>query len=186
MDARIQQVTINFPTTITKGDSQIINVVLDDYSASNGWTLWLLLNGPVPLTLEATTATDGSFDLNLTSVLTSTLEPSFHQAVMYVTKGVERITLQSTRTEVLPDPTEFAYVNQDFRTFEEKMVDALEALLQRRASNSQLDILRTSIDGKELDRLSPVEIADLRDKYKAKVLSQQGKIPRRILYTFKR
>lgn len=181
-------VAITFPTTITQGDSYTTTYTLEDYPSNDGWSLYAHIQGNNTLTIVCTVDTLGNYVLDLTTVETSTLSPGSYQIVFYVTKTGQRIVVSKLLFDVAPDF--LSDTATDFRSFNQKMVDALEALLLRRADNFQLDLLRTSIDAKEFERMSVDDIQMLLDKYKMKVQNEQrtkkGRSPwgRRVTWNF--
>jgi hypothetical protein len=66
------------------------------------------------------------------------------------------------------------------------MLDAIEAFIEKRATQGQLDHLMSEIDQKKLQRMSMTELVALRDHYKSKVMAIKNTAPRKFLYQFTR
>jgi hypothetical protein len=147
-----------------------------------GWVLKLAFNGKAPQLVLSCSALDTDTH-HLALATTSGLLAGEYQVVFFSERPGERKTLSTSRLTVAPNPVGTTNI-LDFRSFEEQMLDAIEALIMRRASNAQLDMIKSSIDGKEFERMNANDLLRLRDKFKAKVLAQKGRSIKRILYHF--
>ena len=72
------------------------------------------------------------------------------------------MTLQSGRIEILPDLTQATSVT-DLRSHVKKVLDAIESLLEGKAS---ADILGYSIAGRSISKMNPTELIEWRDLYR--------------------
>lgn len=174
---------IDFPISFTQGDSFTFKTILTDYPTSSGYELHLAIRGLSSADLEASISEE-QYVFAFTTSITASLTPGVYKATFYLVKAAERITLQTTNLEVLEDPILMG--NIDMRSHEEIMLDAIEAFMQNRATKGQLDHLMTEIDGKKLERMNMLELIQLRDYYKAKVMSFKNQAPRKFLYQFTR
>ena len=173
----------DFPSTITQGDSFKFTTPIDEYTPTDGYTLNLAIRGLSSADIVATTLLS-DYIIDIPSSISSTLTPGTYKAIFFVTKGIERVTLYSKSLEVLEDPILMG--NIDMRSHEEIMLDAIEAFIEKRATQGQLDHLMSEIDQKKLQRMSMTELVALRDHYKAKVIAQTNRAPRKFLYSFVR
>lgn len=173
----------SFPSSIVQGDSFTFKTYVSEYSPTDGYELRLAIRGLSSADVTATTLA-GQYIFDITTSITASLTPGVYKAIFYVVKGIERITLKSSVLEVIDDPILLG--NIDLRTHEEIMLDAIEAYMQNRATNNQLDHIMTEIDGKKLQRMTMNELTQLRDHYKTKVMALKNKAPRKFLYQFTR
>lgn len=153
----------DIPSKIVAGDSLSWKKSLSDYPAST-WTLvYHLLNQQKKITITA--AADG--DDHLVEIPIGTSDDYTVGAYKYiatVSDGTERYKIDEGRVEVTPD-----YANlesADLRTHAEKVLEALEAVIEGKASADQLTY---SIAGRSISRYSPDEILQWRDSYQAEV-----------------
>jgi len=149
---------------------------VDGYSAVDGWALayfYILQSGDVEVAL--TTAQDGDGSGFLATIdataaaLFTTVGTWLWRAV--VTKGTETVTVDRGRLELL-DTLEGT---GDRRLWLEKIVDALEAKLEGRATTQQLGY---SVEGRSLSLMGFAEVLDARDRLKAEltaVLDQEAR-----------
>ena len=173
----------NFPSTITQGDSFTFTTPIEEYPPTAGYTLNLAIRGLSSVDIIAATLLS-DYIIDIPSSVSSTLTPGTYKAIFFVTKGIERVTLYSKSLEVLEDPILIG--NIDMRSHEQIMLDAIEAFIEKRATQGQLDHLMSEIDAKKLQRMSMTELVALRDHYKAKVIAQTNRAPRKFLYSFVR
>jgi hypothetical protein len=173
----------DFPSTITQGDSFTFTTSIDEYPPTDGYTLNLAIRGLSSADIVATTLAS-DYIIDIPTSISSTLTPGTYKAIFFATKGIERITLYSKSLEVLEDPILMG--NIDMRSHEQIMLDAIEAFIEKRATQGQLDHLSTEIDAKKLQRMSMTDLVALRDHYKSKVMVQTNKAPRKFLYQFTR
>lgn len=81
---------------------------------------------------------------------------------------------------VLPDPASIA-VGADLQSHEEKVLAAIEAVIEKRAT---LDQQAYSLNGRTLQRTPIADLLKLRDYYRAAVQSRLKKLPRKALVQF--
>lgn len=86
----------------------------------------------------------------------------------YITKTSDsnRIMVDSGRTSITEN---LANTNADLRSHAKKVVDAIEAVIENRASMDQSSM---SIAGRSLSRMSIDELMTFRDRYKAEYLKE--------------
>ena len=86
----------------------------------------------------------------------------------YITRSAdsERIMVDSGRTEIT---TNLANTNADLRSHAKKVLDAIEAVMENRASMDQSSM---SIAGRSLSRTPLPDLLELRDRYKAEYLKE--------------
>lgn len=178
------------PSQLIQGNSWSLTYKPDDPSITeaNGWSLNLALRGP--------TDTDvvGTFD-TFTSTYTITIdttvaayEPGLYSFMVYLTKPTQRTMVSVGNCTVVGDP--LLTIGLDLRSHNVKMLEALDAFLERRATNNQIDHIRSSIGDsntrKELERMSFTELQALRQQYLRLVKQEQGAYPKGYVFGFKR
>ncbi len=89
-------------------------------------------------------ADSGDYLMQISSATSAEYEVAAYRWSAYITRTAdnERIRVESGFTEVTPDR---AIDSTDPRDFAKKMVDLIEAAIERRATNSQLDVLAYSL-----------------------------------------
>lgn len=171
------------PTEIVKGDKFAWrrDDLVAGYPAIDGWSLayvlvWL---GGSTLTVPMTPDASGWKAIADAASWTVGRADWFLQAnhASFGKTTVDRGTLT-----VLPDPAA-AGASYDPRSHARKVLDALEAAIEGRASKTDLET--TFTDGRSIKRLSHKELLDMRDAYAAKVRAEErraaGKGPGRVL-----
>jgi len=137
------------PTIFTAGDTVAWEISLADYPASTGWTLkyrLLSLAGKLDIT---STANGDKHAVSISAVTSATYPPGDYQFQKYVEQGsgagLIRHTLVGGTITIAPDLSAAA-VPTDTRTFNKKMLDAIDAVLEGTASQAELQT-ETTIDG---------------------------------------
>ena len=155
------------------GDTFDQTVEVADYPASEGWTLKYSLTArfatPTQLTiiLTASTNADGvRYDLEEAPATTAAWEPGAYTWARWVEKSGARQTLnESGQLVIKSDPANTAQ-GHDGRTHAKKVLDAIEAVIENRAT---LDQENYTIAGRSLSRTPLKELQKLRADYKAEV-----------------
>lgn len=178
------------PGTITTGDSMSWNVSLPDYPAGD-WVLhYAMFNAGGNYAFDA--GADGvTHVVSLAIADTAAWTPGRYDWTAYVTRGTERKVITTGTFIIKPDPT--AGTNYDARSHARKMLDAIEAALENRATTQQLDMIRGTFGDRAIE-LAPEKLIVARDKYKAEVATedrqakmQRGeRVPRNIKIKFTR
>ena len=149
------------PTEFRAGDTISWKRSLDDYKASDSWVLNYAFRGAAG-TIDVTATADS--DDHLVSIAPSTsaaYSAGIYDVIGYVTKGSDRYTVFSSRIEILVDLAT-AGSSYDGRSHVKKTLDAIEAVLENRATK---EILKSTIEGVEIERISHEELLRFRAKY---------------------
>ena len=156
------------PSSLRAGDTLAWRKVLPDYPATE-WTLgYTLINSSAKITI--TGSADGvEHVINVAAATSGAYTAGKYDYVAHVTKGAERVTVGSGRIEVLPNLA--AATTYDNRSHARKMLDAIESLLQNKATADQLDLLETQFDTRVMKR-DPGKLFALRDRYRAEVANE--------------
>jgi len=163
--------TFQIPGRIVAGDTLRWTDQVPDYPASDGWTLhYAIFSDQGIYHVDATASgTDHAFDVPASQ--TAKWQPGRYEWTAYVDNAAgERHTLGAGFLQVLPDPA--ATTPQDRRSHARRMLDAIEAALEQRATEQDLDLLRAQFGDQRVDR-DPAQLIALRDRYRAEVQAEE-------------
>ena len=123
--------------------------------------------GSKKFTLTATEA-DDTYYIEAASSSTTSYSIGDYVWDAYITKTSDsnRVLVDSGRTTITEN---LANTNADLRSHAKKVVDAIEAVIENRASMDQSSM---SIAGRSLSRMSIDELLTFRDRYKAEYLKE--------------
>ena len=156
---------------IVAGDSANFTDEFPGYLASAGWQLsYVLMNIQKEhhVTYEATANGDG-FERLIRPSDSAQLPAGIYERSAVLSLGDLRKTYSLSSVNVLPDPSN-AY---DSRSYPEKMLAAIEAVLENRASRIEAEY--TTSSGRQLKLLSPDELIVLRSRFMREVNTQKNK-----------
>lgn len=158
------------PTAPRAGDSWQWTRALPDYPASS-WTLtYTAWNATAAFSLVATAAADGStHSIRATPAATAAHSAGRYDWVARVSDGTDTFTVATGIWRILPAVGSA----QDSRSHARKMLDAINALLEGRASDGDLDVVRTGI-GDHATQYDPAALIKLRQQYAAAVASEDS------------
>lgn len=157
------------PSCLVAGDTWKWSRAEPDYPASDGWTLqYIFKSAAGEFTIDS--VADGS----LHSVVVDTATTAGYQAGSYTwqvsaNKGGERYTLRSGTLKVEPDFTAAGAL--DNRSHARKVLDNIEAVIERRATRDQMSF---SVEGRSLSRTPIADLIALRDRYRREVREEEG------------
>lgn len=120
--------------------------------------------------ITITASADGTdYLVSETSATTASYTVGVYHWQAYITRISDsaRITIDSGTFEVLPNRSA---ATTDPRTHAKIMLDKIESLLEGKAAS---DVASYSIAGRSLTKMSPKELKDWRNHYKAEVLQQE-------------
>lgn len=161
-------------TLAMSGDDAIS---VPEYPASDGWTLKYRLTPQfstptqAPIELTAVTNADGErYDITAAPAVTALWKPGSYQWSRWVEKSGARQTLDHAvgQLDVLPDPAASAQ-GDDARSHARKMLEAIEAVLESRATSTQREMVAYTIGSRsiEFDKdESKADLLVLHSKYK--------------------
>lgn len=174
------------PTSIAAGTTLRWSVVVDQYPASEGWSATLYLRGESAIDVPALWV-DGChlFEVDATTTASwgagsyrAVLRMELNGTVVDVPQGNVRVTQNVATIEA----------GHDGRSHAEKVLEAVEAVIEGRAS---LDQERYRIANRELQRTPLSELLRLRTRYREEVRTAKAKASgrsgygRQIRVTFK-
>lgn len=187
MTVSIVSIPLGEPAEIRAGDTAVWEKSLLDYPAT-AWTLaYTLINSSSKISITST-ASGSDHYIEISAVTTGAWPVGDYDWISTVTNGStgERYTIASGRLEVLKNFASTALTAYDNRSHARIMLDAIEATLEARATDSQLDILVTSVGDRSITKDRETLIT-LRNRYRAEVAAEEraaGLRPRRVLARF--
>lgn len=157
------------PTTIRAGDSCQWYHADPDYSPDDEYVLtYSLLFPSGKISIVANDNGDGQWLVTLTAAANVLPANETISWAAVVTKDDERVTVNSGRLTSLPDLATMA--SHDGRTHIQKVLTALEARLEARASEEQLEL---TIGDKQVKLMTLGELIAAKKKYSA-MLKQEN------------
>ncbi len=141
------------PAEFTAGDTVKWTVSFGDFPADDGWTLEYTFRGPEVHDVSAT-ADGAAHAIVIATTVSSKFAPGHYWWDAYATKGAERFRARSGELDVLRDLKAVDDVYDD-RTHVKTVLDALEAVFERKATQDQSSY---SIEGRSLSRMAPDEL----------------------------
>jgi hypothetical protein len=164
------------PVKARAGDSLRFSLNFPDYPASDGWTLEIvLLCASRRYTFDGEADSDG-FSVNVAPTDTKLWVAGKYSLIARVTNSDETIaaTVYEGRIEILPDITAVA----DPRTHEEKVLDAINAVIEGRA-----DVDEYTIGGRSIKKMPIGDLLKFQAVYATRVKAQRiargEKLPKR-------
>ena len=163
------------PAQLRAGDTwQWRREDIADYPPADGWTLSYRFRHPTNTGFEIVATADGSAYAVSVPAATSTayLAGRYSWAAWVQTQAGEIHTIDEGSVELLPN---FRAANAagvlDTRSHARKVLDAIEALIEGRATKDQQQY---QIGDRTLVRMQVAELLSLRDRYQAMVNSEEA------------
>lgn len=156
------------PLEVAAGDTIIWTRILADYQPTDGWALKYALRGPDVVDIVADA--DGSSHLVTINPADLTVAGTY-LVQGYVEKDGERHTVYSGRLKVAPDLVA-AVAGYDGRSHAQKVIDAIEAVIEGRASKDQQEL---QIDGERLVRIPFEELLRVRQRYRHELAAEAAR-----------
>ena len=163
-------VKLIIPCEIMAGLSLAIAISLEDYPAPD-WSLSLHLRGAKAVDLEAAQSGAGH-TFTATATETATWSPGLYAWALRATRGAETVDISRGRLTIIADMVE-AGDGFDARTENEKALEAIDAVIARRAT---VDQERYRINNRELYRTAIADLLKLRAFYVAKVRRERARL----------
>mgnify|MGYP001584723131 FL=1 len=164
-------VPTNEPLQLRIGDTWRWNRQdLADYPAPT-WTLKYALKNAASH-IEITAAADGSaFAVTVAKATTAGYTAGRYRWVAYVGDGTTQTEVDTGWVDVLPSYSAASQVALDDRTHARKALDAIEAVIETRATMDQQEY---TIGSRSLKRMDPKELLSWRDYYRAQVFAEEN------------
>lgn len=157
---------------ITAGDTLDFTTSVSDYAASAGWTLKYRISPRAAGTaIDLTASASGDdFLVEVAASTTATWAPGFYTWSAFVEKAGERFTVDRGQLEIRA-PSSTMSGGYDGRTHARKVLDAIEAVIENRAT---LDQESYAINGRSLKRMPIEQLLKLRQIYRAEVAGEEA------------
>lgn len=165
---------MNFVETHIAGDTLDFQVDVPDYPSGDGWTLKYRLTPrftsptQTPIELTAIANADGSYQVQAGPTATAAWTAGAYTWARWVEKSGARQTLNERgQLEVRPNPATSA-AGLDTRSHVRKVLEAIEACIESRASTTQREMVAYAI-GNRSQQFDPQDnraaLLELRSKY---------------------
>ena len=156
------------PASIAAGDTLRFDRSLPSYPASAGWQLsYTLIDAAGKVTFSASAAGD-VHAVTVAAATTATWQAGDYAWRARVSKAGEVYTVGEGRITIRPA---FAGNNHDARSHARRTLEAIEAMIEGRASSAAMEY---EIAGRRLRYIPIPELLQLRDKYRADVLREDA------------
>lgn len=164
---------LNIPAAIYLGDTlDFTTSGLTDYPAVGGWTLKLRLAPRSTGTAIDLTAAASGDDHQFTALATTTAAwaAGWYTFTGFAEKAGARYTVERGQVQLFAASSTLA-AGTDTRTHARKVLDAIEAVLENRAT---LDQESYAINGRSLKRMPIEQLLKLRQVYRAEVQGEEA------------
>lgn len=162
------------PATLEAGVSVEWTRSLDDYPASSGWVLsYVFVKQGTQLTIEAAAEGD-THRVSVSATDSRAWDPGTYDYKAYIALDPQRHCIESGQIEIWPDFAQQS-VGMDGRSHAARMLAAIEAVLEKKATKDQLSY---SIGGRSITRLAPQELIDWRAYYKRELGRERKRLGR--------
>jgi len=164
---------MNEPTVLTAGDSAEWVSNHPDYPATDWDGHYALFNVDHTYSFTTTNDGDGGHAVSLSSGTTALWMPGRYDWTFYLvnkTNASKRKSLGTGKITVLPDPAQSTPM--DGRTHSRRMLDAIEAVIENKATKNQLDLIRASHNGRDFES-NPELLMKWRESYAAEVRREE-------------
>lgn len=161
------------PAKIIAGDTAKWTKSLPDYLPAESWVLtYAFVVAGAQIQVTATDNGDGAHLVSVPIATTAAWAAGEYQWQAYVTKAGERYTVAKGKVKV---ETNFDAEASGFdgRSHAQIMLDAIKARLEGRATDNQLDLISTAINGRSAQREPTSELIKLSNHFKIEVKKEQ-------------
>ncbi len=150
------------PAAFRSGDTVAWALTLPDYDAGGGWTLTYTFVSTTQVKTLVAVGAGTTYTTSLAAVDSAAWAADDWAWQATIGNGTERYTVGTGRTTVLPSLVGAA-AGFDSRGHARKVVDAIEAVIEGRASEAESDL---QINGRAIKYIPVAELLALRDRYK--------------------
>lgn len=149
------------PDKIHAGDSVNWNISNSDYPAPT-WTLTFTFINERDKFSITSTADGDSHAISVAPAISGKYPAGLYYWKCRASDGTDKYLIQEGRTTVLQNLEDANLKSADLRSHAKKVLDAVEAVIENRASDSDMSM---SVDGQSITNFSPEQLTDLRSKY---------------------
>ena len=151
------------PPVLNAGVTFSTQFTFKDFPASS-WTAKLILRGPASIDIPGEASGD-SFIFSADAATTEAWSPGEYWFVIRVYQDSEVVEVRKGQTSVAPDMANVPD-GYDGRTYAERVLDAINAVIEKRASVDQQSY---RINDRELNRTPIADLLKLRDQFRSEV-----------------
>lgn len=159
------------PASVRAGDSWQWTKTLSDFPAST-WTLTYTLFSSTDVLSVSASADGADHSVDVAPATTGAYTAGWYDWIAQVTDGTDTHTVGKGRINVLPDVASAS--TYDGRSHARKMLDYLTAIIEGRASDETISVVRASSPG--VDVTYKPDLEKLRAKYAAAVRTEDDQI----------
>lgn len=158
------------PANLVAGDTWAWTRSLADYSAATHSATWYFENKDAAFSIAAS-ASGASFAASVIPATTAGYRAGAYRWRLVVTRTADsaRFTVETGVVAVLPDPA--AAGMMDWRSHARRTLDAIEAVIEGRASVDQMAV---ALNGRSLQRTPIADLLMLRDRYRRDVRAEEA------------
>ncbi len=156
------------PKRVTAGLSWAWSATFPGYSGADGWSIkyhfWPADGTGDAIEIDAVAGAGNAWSVSRTAAQTANYAPGRYSWRAIASNGAETKDQAATGSmQILPDPTGTPV---DGRSHAEIVLEAIEAVIERRASSSQKKL---DIEGQSLEHMTHAELVKLRQQYSLEV-----------------
>lgn len=155
------------PSSVYAGDTVTWTKSLTDYPAPTYTLAYALVRDGGSISITAS-ASGADHLVSVSAATSAAWVPGTYQWTAYVTSGSARYTVETGEIVIKPNPAAGGY---DTRSYARRMLDAIEALLEGRATS---DVSSYSIGGRSLSKMSALELVQWREKFRREAESEKA------------
>ena len=161
----------NAPTKIAAGDTLKFKISDGNYPASDGWTYKFTISNSANLYGPRVSTADGDdHQIEVSETVTAGwVVGEYEYLGFFEHSGGDRLTVHEGRIEITLNPA--LTTATDLRSHAKKSLDALEAVMESRAS---LDQMKYQIAGRSLERMTAEDLMKWRDYYRKEVAQEDA------------
>lgn len=164
------EIPIIEPAELIVGDTWTWQRTLPDYPAGT-WTLTYYLRSQEGELNIVCTASGTDHLVSVAKATTAGYKAGFYSWIATVTDGTTRTTLERGIVTIKPDPSKVG-AGLDPRSHARKVLDAIEAILEGRATKDQEEY---TIGTRSLKRTPIADLINLRAQYRSEVTTEEAK-----------
>lgn len=158
------------PTSLRAGDTWSWRVALPDYPAPTWVLSYILYNTANKYTLTASAEGTGHL-IAVAGTTTDDYAAGRYDWLASVASGAERYQINVGVIEITPNLAAISSGGYDGRSLARQTLDALDAALASRATGADLDILRTQLGDRSIQR-DPAALLKWRQHFAARVAAE--------------
>ena len=163
----------NFPTSVIAGDTLKFTINSSPYTVTDGFGINVNFVGPsgnpTQYTEAAASTADTTFELSVAPAVTALYAEGHYNYAIVADDDTDEFTLEQGTFEVTLRADLNA--NNDLRTHARKTLDAIEAVIEGRATKTHLN---HTIGGRSIQYMSPRDLIEFRKYYKDLVSKEDG------------